>query len=550
MSQSKKSTIDQLFSTIEQSVHKKLEEISNKSGTGGRKHSKSIATGRASTPKKITRKNATRSNVLTSSKHEPGRQVAMRKTYHSSKKSSSKKKRNEPKQKSNGNTIVGSKIANYSNPSEYKAQLSNNKKDQAKKRLARSEQTQKRKLKLELDRREKLQKKSGTARRQRLKQRSTEEKQRAFKLRQWLSSIEFGLRVQVMVNTVMQFRAFQSHLLLQDLSARIITRQLRIYKFKCYRKRVRAAIFVLGSIFVLKVKLWKRSRRRIASDKLRAFLVALDDENKRTNGCLAKVIIKGKKWRAYRLKIIVLQRLWRDHMTTLSAQVQLIDLQWQREQSRRTETYVTNKHKESMQIVTMENEKIDNVNRTRRLIKLKPLPRHMHYSFNSTKGVVLKGTDILSINHIVPAEIRVGIIRDVLRRLRRYHLARTEEFSKAVDEYKKEMLHIQRQRAILISFSGSQIANTWVTAQHNERRLAESVSRKEPQKPRFRLILQNKTLELLILTGENVVATTRKSWKSNNMAIPHMNFDGKLAADVHLKYERESERLFDLPNQT
>ena len=78
------------------------------------------------------------------------------------------------------------------------------------------------------------------------------------------------------------------------------------------------------------------------------------------------------------MKIINLQRLWRDRLSITSAQALLIDLQWQKKQNARTDCLVERLFKEGEEKATVENERIDNINRTRKLIKLKNLPRVRH----------------------------------------------------------------------------------------------------------------------------------------------------------------------------
>lgn len=413
------------------------------------------------------------------------------------------------------------------------------KKEEAKRRKTRMEQTQKRRTDIETRRIERLQRNSGVARQKRIKKKSAQEKERIERIQHWLLSIQLGSRLQIIKSTVMNFRAYKSQLELEDYSAKLITRQMRIYKFKRYRKRIKGAIFVLGSVFVMKVKLWKLNRRASASNKVRAFLVSLDEANRKTNGCLAKVIVKGKKWRAYRQKIVVLQRLWRAKMRTFSAQALLIDLQWKAEQSRRTENYIDLLYKSSTNNTTIENEKIEAINRTRKLIKLRPLPRLHYDSRELISDQVLKGKDLLSVGNIVPAEIRLGIIQDMLRCLRFAHMQENKRYIEHLELYNQDILRIQRQRAIIVSFSGSQVANAWVNAQHNERQLAKSVVSKEPKKPRFRTILDKSTLEILISTGEQYVRDIRDSWKPETMNILDSKFDGRKAAEAHLKQAYE-----------
>jgi len=406
--------------------------------------------------------------------------------------------------------------------------------EETKKRNTRSFQTQKRRQKIEKERIEHLQLNSGWARQKRLKKRSVEEKMQDRRVKDLLVAVCLGSRVQLAINTVTQYRAYVRKIQLEDIAARIITRQMRILKFRRYRKRVNGAIFMIGTIFVMKVRLWKNIRRRVASDKVRAFLLSLEDENRRSGGCLA-LIVKGKKWRAYRMKIIILQRLWRDRMRIISAQVLVIDMQWQREQYKRTEEYIESLFKEGELSAIAENEEIDNTNRTRKIIKLKPVPRRTCDDRHVIKKRLVRGDDLLSIGHIVPTEIRLSIAIDMLRYLRRHYLNRIEQYVEDSEQYHRDCKEVQKRRAVLISFSGNQIANAWANIQHTERELGTLGAGCEPVKPFFHIVLRPKTIQTLISVGEKMVVQVRNAWKPNAMTILPLEYNGRRAAEVHIQ---------------
>ena len=239
---------------------------------------------------------------------------------------------------------------------------------------------------------------------------------------------------------------------------RIITRQMRLFQFRRYRRRVRNAVRILGTIFVIKLRLWKNSRMRLASDTVIAFLVALEEENRNTSGCLA-FIVKSKKWRAYRIKIIILQRLWRKKILVIDAQVLLIDNQWKREQEKITNIDVDRMYKENEINVKEDNEVIEAMNRTRNLIKLRPLTKKDHISRAELEKQIIKGNDLLSIGNIVPTEYRHGIIKDVLQNMKQLHIFQLRRYEEEYYQYKRAVMSIQRRRAMLVKFSGNRVAN-------------------------------------------------------------------------------------------
>jgi len=401
-------------------------------------------------------------------------------------------------------------------------------------RATRMVDTKKRRQEIEKERMQHLRFNSGQARQQRLKKQSGEKKKKKDKVKNWMLCVELGMRVQLAINTVSRFRAYQRQLITEDAAARVITRQLRIFKFNKYRKRVKGALFILSTVFVMKIKLWKHSRRTRASDIIRAFLVSLDDANKGSGGCLA-LIVKGKKWRVYRQKIIVLQKLWRSRMCIIQAQAALVDTQWRREQDLRTEHYVDSLYNSSVEEAIKENEKIESINRTRKLIKLRPFPRTQHANRSEIKRNIMKGEDLLSVNHICPCEIRIAIIKSTLRYLRLNQLTQLELYTTHLDEYNQEMQNIQQRRAVLVGFSGNKIANSWIKVEHNERHLMALGGRTKPKKPKCSIILRQMALDKLIDTGESCVNIIRDAWQPSSMRIPDVNFDGKHIAEIHLK---------------
>ena len=176
------------------------------------------------------------------------------------------------------------------------------------KRAKRTMENQKRREKLERDRVKLLQSNSGESRRARLKRITKETKMKLKLIQDLLICITLGTTLQTALLIVQKFREYKHQLERENSAAKLITRHMRLHKFKRQRQRIRSAIYVLGTCFVAKIRLWKKSRRRLDSERLVAFLTKMKEENIYSGGSLA-LIVKGKKWRAYRIKIILLQNV-------------------------------------------------------------------------------------------------------------------------------------------------------------------------------------------------------------------------------------------------
>eukprot|EP01083_Nonionella_stella_P064551 168339_1 len=392
-------------------------------------------------------------------------------------------------------------------------------------------ETRRRKEKLEKERVERL-KRNRLMREKRLKKKSTEKKMTLATVNSWIIFLHLGSRLQLAVETVMKFRAYQQRLHLENSSAKLITRQMRIYAFRCYRKRIMSAMIVIARAFIVKLRLWRLSRRRVARERIQIFLEALEKESFKSGGCLA-LIVKGKKWRAYRMKMILLQRLWRQRLNATKAQVLLVDLQWQREQSRRTDGVVECLYKEEERKVAIENERIDNVNRTRKLIKLRAIAKVETPSREKIRKRLEAGIDLLSVGHITPTEIRYQVIQDFLRHLRRIHRYRMRQCNKEVEHYESHLDEENLHRNEVIRFSGSTHRSMMPTIErgHGPRLISANL----------KVILKREVLEKIISIGDTYVEQVRKAWLPNEMATKSIELrDIEEAAILQLQHIQES----------
>ncbi len=232
------------------------------------------------------------------------------------------------------------------------------------------------------------------------------------------------------------------------------------------------------------------------------------------------------------MKIINLQRLCRGRLSITAAQSLLIDLQWQREQRLRTDRLVENLFEEGAEKAIIENERIDNINRTRKLIKLKSLPKMRNDTRHEIRERLMKGSDLLSVDHICPTIFRAEIIGEFLRYLRRFHLDRVKRYNQAIMRYEKISEEAQQRRAVLVRFSGNQSSGRSVFD-----------TEQKPVRPLQRVILKKKCLDTLLTIGADYVESVRHAWMPKTMTISPFCFDGvKDAAFAQIMDTVEFER--------
>lgn len=405
--------------------------------------------------------------------------------------------------------------------------------ENSRKRNERMIESKRRRQQLEKDRVTQSHLNSGKNRQERIKRRADKQK-KADSIKVWLYMISLVSGVQACVETLQDYRQHKQRCEIENKAAMIIQRQMRWYRFRQYRKRLRRAFSVISLLFLAKVKLWKKSRRRLASDRIRDFLVALEQENHKSGGSLA-LIVKGKKWRAYRFNIIFLQRVWRKRLSIMTAQMLLIDRQWQREQNKQTNLLVDDIYRKREAEVLCENEQIEGLNRTRKLIKLKSLPKIKSESRESIQAKLMDGHDILSLNNIVPDEIRHGIIKDCIK-LMKYLFAQD---LKQYEIESKRFLELERQDerrdCHLMMFSGSSFTTkSFIRAEcSSSNEQVDANIRRLPTKPRFRILLSTNALQELMKLGDLHVKALRKAWEPTSKMIGLIPYNGRTVADLH-----------------
>ncbi|GMI03605.1 hypothetical protein TrRE_jg8628 [Triparma retinervis] len=269
-------------------------------------------------------------------------------------------------------------------------------------------------------------------------------------------------------------------------SSEVITRQLRLYSYRCYRSKVRGAIKVLGAFFILRIRVWKKRRDVRCADMVTDFLRKLKKEK-----CL-KLIVKGGKLKRWNKDIIVVQNGWRRKARSISAQVKFINLQLARHQEKKFDEIVDVKYEEAVELLVPANEEIERKNTSRKLMKKgKMLPRVFPKPKTEMRAEFLKEEDLLG-KHFVPEEIRMGIIRYYLMQAKRLHGEKLAEWKANHDSFMKTQ---------------------------DEKELEENglpPALIEPVKPVFKAMMSDLGVIFLMDTCKQYMTVLRRHWDPNN----------------------------------
>jgi len=349
-----------------------------------------------------------------------------------------------------------------------------------------------------------------------------------------------------------------------DLAAGLITRKLRYYCFKCYRKRVRGAIRILGAVFVLKIRIWRDRRRNRAADVLQDFLHGL-----KGTGAFLGILTRGKRWRSYKQKVIIVQRLWRTKLKMIDAQLMLIDLQWQKEQEKRLINEVDKIYNYDKENAMAENEIIDASNRGRKAMNIRLLPRKKI----SRKQSIIRGLldendfDILKVRCTTTHEIRSEMIRETLKYLKQLYMKEMDVYKRDMCQYTHDMKRRQRAGAFIDKASISKQKRTVESQQTvrssinnkeaTNRRLSflyskDPIRKKSicaPIRPIFRPVLGKKSLGLLIELADGFVERMRIAWNPYNLNTNLPEYCGVGKAVALKRYQEISEGATATPQK-
>ena len=218
-------------------------------------------------------------------------------------------------------------------------------------------------------------------------------------------------------------------------SAEIITRQIRLYSYRCYRSKVRGAIKVLGAFFIMRIKIWKKRRDHRCADLIIDFLGKLKAENDRTGGIfkvrskstrvlkirlvltpyLVQLVAKGERLKRYKRDIILIQNNWRRKWRNICSQIRFIDRQWSKYQDYEIDEEVSRQYELAVLDLQEENDEIDMKNKGRKLMKKKLLPCVFPPSKLVFREKLLKTDDVLEDKYTCPREFRLKIIKWYLK---------------------------------------------------------------------------------------------------------------------------------------
>mmetsp|Transcript_5389 Transcript_5389/g.11522 ORF Transcript_5389/g.11522 Transcript_5389/m.11522 type:complete len:510 (-) Transcript_5389:62-1591(-) len=364
-------------------------------------------------------------------------------------------------------------------------------------------------------------------------------------------------RLQVLVDALADYRRVEEEEEVRNRASRIITRNMRKYANRRYRKRVFYAIRAIGSVAVAKVR-QSRIRRRQRADKImRRFLRRVVEQKQRTGMSLADVL-KYKRFKRSRQCVIVIQRYWRTRLRSLRCQEEVVDIQWQKEQDIRTDLKVTRIHKEQRRNAEAESVKLESINRMRRLMKLQLLPPKKVESPLQILRRLLEGTDLLDYGHIVPRDIRILLIKEFLASLRRNLRREMRIYRKELEKIEVKIKERREFLGRLSIFAGpgfvaqlerdTESASEALSKNGNHgkgederalRDLGNQMDRLRRQKPKLSVFLREEVLGELMNVGDRLVESLRIKWAPDNFDFCKLDYDkhGRAIAELHRNLE-------------
>ena len=255
--------------------------------------------------------------------------------------------------------------------------------------------------------------------------------------------VVFGSRVGAMLDKLLIHQAEIRRYELEKRSAQIILRVMRLNQIRRHRERVLRYISMISPLLVLRLGRWRLIRKRNSCKIILAFLNVLRHENSITNGCLS-MISKGKKWIAYKHKIVVLQRFWRKTKLLLEAQDAFLDRLWQKENQRLISLEVDNEFRRSEERVAKRNREINTINGTRQrnMRRLLNLERPDTREKIRERLLLSRERDILTPQRgdgIANIHIRLNVIREFIRNFKRIYVAELMEFERHKERIRSEM---------------------------------------------------------------------------------------------------------------
>ncbi|KAL7464380.1 hypothetical protein ACHAXS_004796 [Conticribra weissflogii] len=364
-------------------------------------------------------------------------------------------------------------------------------------------------------------------------------------------------RLQVLVDVLLDYRREEKEKEMRNRAARIVTRNMRRYANRCYRKRVFFAFRAIGSVVVAKVRQSRIRRRQRAEKTMKRFLRRVVEQKQRSGMSLADVL-KYKRFKRSRQCVVVIQRYWRTRLRCLRCQEEVVDIQWRKEQEIRTESDVNRIHKEQRRNAEAENVKLESINRMRRLMKLHPLPPKKAESPMQILRLLLEGTDLLDYGHIVPRDIRLRLIKEYLAYLRRNLRREMRNYRGELERVEVKIKERKEFLGRLTIFAGPSFVaqlerdaesaaaalakNNEIVNGDDERALRDLEIRLDGlrrQKPKLSVVLRKEVLSELMNVGDQLVESLRIKWSPGSFDFGKLDYKmhGQAVAEMHMKLE-------------
>ncbi|GMH70384.1 hypothetical protein TrST_g4889 [Triparma strigata] len=303
-------------------------------------------------------------------------------------------------------------------------------------------------------------------------------------------------------------------------SAEVITRQIRLYSYRCYRKKVRGAIKVLGAFFIIRIKIWKKRRDHRCADLILDFLGKLKAENDRTGG-IFKLVAKGERLKAYKRDIILIQRNWRRKKRNIEAQVQFVDRQWTTYQDFAIDAEVDRLHDQATLDLVEENEEIERKNKGRKLMNKRAIARILPPPKHVFREKLLESDDVLENKYTTPKEIRLKIVRCYLRWAKRELCTDLLEW-KVKHERWEELIKMHTRRGVFVK--------NFTTKEKNEEEEEEEEDEEELARQKAEEEAQEKFENEELTQAEKIRAMRSRRGRTHTVAhsgVAKINYKGR-----------------------
>lgn len=226
-------------------------------------------------------------------------------------------------------------------------------------------------------------------------------------------------------------------------------------------------------------------------------------------------------------------------------------------------------YSEAMENISRENALIEAANRTRKVLKMRPLPKIRLDSREQIRRRLISESNaknnVLSENRMVPAEIRLKFVRSYLKALKQLYMDDMHKYNKKIRAYEKEVLLSQKREAFMNRYGGNMKREVDVRDENIRKRRGKRSStrvRKQsiqlrahdpnldkwvpPVKPRLHVMMHRRTLEKTMLLGQEYINQVALMWQPNvgmcenssttpNICLPSFESIGGIIAKIQYK---------------